>query len=165
MVSTILPVSFLIFKMAPALPLNVATLNIRGLAGKRKQSQLYRRVTERDVDVLSVQETIVGGDAETGSLVQLFASRFFVVVSHSVGTSAGCVLFVKKLPGLEVNAQFSCEAGRCAFLDFALNNTEWRVVCVYAPNRVEERAQFFLGLEQHLCVEKKLLVQGDLIAY
>lgn len=70
------------------------------------------------------------------------------MVSHAVGTSAGCVLFVKKLPGLEVLGHFSCESGRCALLDFSLNSTDWRIVCLYAPNVADERAQFFQGIQQ-----------------
>lgn len=147
--------------MAPAFPLKVATINVRGLAGKRKQSQLYRLLTERDIDVLAVQETKVYGEEETGSMVQRFTSRFFVVVSHALGTSAGCVLFVKKLPELRVNGHFSCPTGRCVMLDFSLNSDEWRIVCVYAPNKVEERALFFHGLEQRLCAEKQTILLGD----
>uniref|UniRef100_L7LZ86 exodeoxyribonuclease III n=1 Tax=Rhipicephalus pulchellus TaxID=72859 RepID=L7LZ86_RHIPC len=154
-------VSFSFVKMAPAFPLKVATINVRGLAEKRKQSQLYRLVTERYIDVLAVQETKVDDDEATSSMVQRFASRFYVVVSHAVGTTAGCILFVKKLPGLQVNAHFSCAAGRCAVLDFTLNNTEWRVVCVYAPNKVEERALFFHSLEQRLSEARQLMLLGD----
>lgn len=45
----------------------VATLNVRGLASRRKQSQLYRLVSEHDLDILAVQETKVEGDDETGA--------------------------------------------------------------------------------------------------
>lgn len=96
------PGLFLLYEMVPRSPIKVDTLNVRELASKKKQSQVYRILTEHDIDVLAVQETKVDGEDETGNMVRRFTSRFFAVVSHARGTSAGCVIFVKNVPGLEV---------------------------------------------------------------
>lgn len=58
-----------------------------------RKSQLYRLLTDVDIDALAVQETKVDGDEETGRMVQRFTTRYFACVSHAVGTSAGCILF------------------------------------------------------------------------
>lgn len=46
-------------------PFRIATLNARGLSAKRKQNQLYRMVTERDLDVVAIQETKVESEDQT----------------------------------------------------------------------------------------------------
>lgn len=140
--------------MATNPSLSLGTLNVRGLAAKRKQSQVYRLLVDHDLDVLAVQETKVDGEEETGSMVQRFTYNYYTVVSHALGTSAGCVLFVRKLPGLVIDGYFSCTSGRLVFCDFSYCNVQWRVFCIYAPNTVQERANFFLSLKHHLHVQK-----------
>lgn len=82
---------------------------------------------------------------------------FAVVDSQADGTSAGSVLFDKKLPGLQVSGHFSCEAGRCAVLGFALNNTECRVR-VRTQHGRRKGFVFFHGLEQRLCAENLVML-------
>lgn len=116
---------------------------------------------DHDLDVLAVQETKVDGEEETGSMVQRFTYNYYTVVSHALGTSAGCVLFVRKLPGLVIDGYFSCTSGRLVFCDFSYCNVQWRVFCIYAPNTVQERANFFLSLKHHLHVQKMIACVGD----
>lgn len=141
--------------------LNVATLNVRGLASKRKQSQVYRLLIDQDIDVLAVQETKVDGEEETEGMVRRFTSSYYASVSHAVGTSAGCVLLVKKLPGLEMQAVTACLSGRLVVCDCQCNSVEYRIICVYAPNALEARLDFFDSLKQHLNTERRLMLLGD----
>lgn len=147
--------------MEPSESLNLATLNVRGLSSKRRQSQVYRLLTDLDVDVLAVQETKVEGDDETGDMVRRFTSRYFVCVSHAVGSSAGCLLFVKKLSGLVVKQVFSGLSGRLVIGDVELAEEQWRFICLYAPNDAKERTVFFSNVRPYLTAEKRLVVLGD----
>nr|XP_054933534.1 uncharacterized protein LOC129387866 [Dermacentor andersoni] len=75
--------------MASQTSLTLATLNVRGLASRKKQSQLYRLLMEEDLDVLAVQETKVEGEEETANMLRGFAARYHAVVSHAIGRSGG----------------------------------------------------------------------------
>lgn len=141
--------------------LSVATLNVRGLSTRRKQSQVYRLLTEQDIDVVAVQETKVEGEEETEAMVRRFTSRYYACVSHAVGISAGCVLLLKKLPGLVVEGVTSCRSGRLVVCDCSLDNVNFRIVCVYAPNAVIEREKFFGTLRQHVDTDRMLIITGD----
>lgn len=79
--------------------LRIATLNVRGLGTKKKQSQLYRLANELVLDVLAAQETKVDGDEQTGSMVRRFTTHYIAVVSHAVGTSADCVVCAPECGG------------------------------------------------------------------
>lgn len=147
--------------MALSPSLSIATLNVRGLAARRKQSQVLRLVTDQDIDVLAVQETKVDGEEETGSMVLRFTERYYVVVSHALGTSAGCLLFVKKLNGLFVQSIFSCQSGRIVYCDFVLCGVQYRTIGIYAPNGIEERVGFFSDLFQHVSCDRRVVVLGD----
>lgn len=84
-----LSVSSPLMKMAPETTLRVATLNVRGLAGKKKQSQVHRLLTDHDIDVLAVQETKVDGEEETGSMVRRFTVDFTPLLATQLGHRPG----------------------------------------------------------------------------
>lgn len=147
--------------MASETSLCLSTLNVRGLAAKRKQSQVYRLMTDQDLDVLAIQETKIAGEADTASMVQRFTSRYYAVVSHANGASAGCVLFVKKLSGLVMQETVSSPTGRLVVCDFLLCDKEWRILCLYAPNEVDARENFFANVKQYLSTQKRVVLMGD----
>lgn len=145
----------------PDKSLRFATINVRGLAARRRQRQLYRLVTEQELDIIAVQETKIEGDVETESMVLPFTSRYYACVSHAVGRSGGCVLFVRQRLGLEVHAVKSDVSGRMVVCDFVFGSVEWRVICLYAPNVLEERTQFFESVKNYCHVKGNLVLIGD----
>ncbi|KAG0443214.1 hypothetical protein HPB47_015172 [Ixodes persulcatus] len=86
----------------------VATLNVRGLAARRRQQQLYRLLTEHDLDIIAIQETKVESKDQTDYMVRPFQARYEVCVSHAVGFSAGCCLFLRKSLGAAVQTVTTC---------------------------------------------------------
>lgn len=124
-------------------PFRVATINVRGLAARRRQYQLSRLFAENELDIIAVQETKVESQEQTDRMVQPFRTLFNVCVSHAVGTSGGCCLFFRKSLGFVETDVISCAHGRFVICDFSFSSMEWRVICVYAPNRELERKLFF----------------------
>lgn len=110
--------------------LRIATLNVRGLAARRRQSQLYRLVTEQDLDIVAVQETKVESEDGTERMVRPFTTCYDVCVSHAIGTSAGCVLLVRQCLGAVIQTVTTCELGRLVVCDFSLSGLEWRVISI-----------------------------------
>lgn len=122
--------------------LRVGTLNVRGLCSRRRQCQLSRLFIEYDLDIVAVQESKMEGEGQTESMVRVFESRYDVCVSHAVGTSGGCLLLLRK--GLFTEEQvISDESGRFVLCDFSFSCNLFRVLCIYAPNRIDERVYFF----------------------
>lgn len=141
--------------------LRIATLNVRGLAAGRRQNQLYRLVTEQDLDVVAIQETKVEGEDQTERMVRPFTARYDACVSHAVGKSAGCVLFVRKCLGAVIHSVVTCELGRLVVCDFSFEDREWRIICVYAPTRVQERRIFFESVRHYCDTERVVCLLGD----
>lgn len=82
--------------MAGALPLTFGTLNVRGLRSKRRQGQLLHLLRSRALDVIAIQETKIESDDDTAAAVAPFLSEYEVCVSHAIGVSGGCMIFVSE---------------------------------------------------------------------
>lgn len=141
--------------------LRVATLNVRGLAARRRQYQLSRLCLENDLDILAVQETKVESEEQTGRMVQPFRSRYNVCVCHSVGTSGGCALFLRNSLGIVEETVIVCETGRLIVCDFTFSGFQWRIVCVYAPNQENDRRMYFERVARYVNCERFVILMGD----
>lgn len=138
-----------------------ATLNVRGLSSRRRQYQLSRLIAEHDLDVIAVQETKVHREDETDRMVAPFSATYNVCVSHADGLSGGCAIFIKRSMGAVETSIRSSESGRFVVCDLSLMNFEWRVICLYAPNRDNERKAFFEEIGGFLDCSKYVILIGD----
>lgn len=141
--------------------LKVATLNVRGLAAKRRQYQLSRILLENDIDIIAVQETKVENQEQTERMISPFRARYNVCVCHAVGTSGGCALLIRNSLGVCEESVVVSEDGRMIVCDFVFCEYPWRIVCIYAPNRERERKMFFEDIETYLKCDRQLIVLGD----
>lgn len=142
-------------------PLKVGTLNVRGLASRRRQVQLNRLLGELDLDIAAIQETKVEDEQQTDNMVFAFRSRFNVCVSHAAGLSAGCCLFLRKDIGIAEKEVVTCARGRFIVCDFMYEKLELRVIAVYAPTVRKERREFFEQLVPFLECGRALIFLGD----
>lgn len=99
-------------------PLRVATPNVRGHAARRRQYQLSRLFAENELDIIAIQETKVESLEQTDRMVQPFRTLFNVCVSHAVGTSGRCCLFIRRSLDVAETAMLSCAYGRFVLCDF-----------------------------------------------
>lgn len=96
-------------------------------------------------------------------MVQTFRARYNVCVSHSVGGSAGCAVFLRNSVGIFEESVSVCERGRFIVCDFLYSEMAWRVICVYAPNKEVDRRLFFFfeSLKVYLHCERHVIFLGD----
>lgn len=123
--------------------LTFATLNVRGLNLRRKQYQLQRMLVDEQPDFLALQETKMGEDESISRMLSPYLGRYEIAVSHAVGYSAGCFLFLKQSVRYTNLQVVTDECGRFISCDFTLSGVDWRLICVYAPNNARERGFFF----------------------
>lgn len=121
---------------------------------------MSRLFIEKGLDVIAVQESKIESEAQTESVVRLFESCYYVCVGHAVGTSGGCFLFIRKSLGT-VTKVVSCESGRLVLCDLSISNSNFRLVCIYAPNNVEERLVFVENIYECLQTDRLVILLGD----
>lgn len=118
--------------------LRVATINVRGLADRRRQYQPSRLFAENEVDIIAVQETKVENQERTDRKVQPFRTLLCVCFSHADVTSGDCCLFDRRSLDVVESSIVSCAYGRFVLRDFSWSNVHWSAICVYAATRVRE---------------------------
>lgn len=138
-------------------PFRCATLHVRGFNSRKKQYQVKRLLNEENIDILAVQETKMHEDDQIALALRPFLSAYEVCVSHAVGTSAGCFLFLAKRIALTDLKVTTDSGGRLIFCDFLLGGLQWRVLCIYAPNRICERESFFRQITEYVNCEKYMI--------
>ncbi|KAH9372411.1 hypothetical protein HPB48_009635 [Haemaphysalis longicornis] len=141
--------------------LHCTTLNVRGLSERKRQSQLYRLISERQLDVVAFQETKVETEQSTERMVRVFSSSYEVYVSHAVGLSEGCLILIRRSSGAVLQNVTSNLSGRFVICDFILASKKWRIVYVYAPTKADERKVFFEELQARLGTERVVVLMGD----
>lgn len=138
-----------------------ATLNVRGFNSRKKQYHLKRLLEDKDVDFLAVQETKLSTQEQVDRALEGFLNKYEVCVSHADGLSGGCLLFLKmsfQLTELMVTTDL---CGRFIMCDFRASDIMWRVICVYAPNDVNQRVIFFSHLRPYLICDRVVVLLGD----
>lgn len=123
--------------------LRFATLNVRGFNSRKRQYQLRRLLEHTEIDILALQETKLSTEEQVERALLSFLYNYEVCVTHAVGLSGGCFLFIKKSVNRSQVAITSDRCGRFVLCDFVVPESRWRVICVYAPNCVNERVAFF----------------------
>lgn len=141
--------------------MRIATLNVRGFSDRRRQNQVYRLVTDEDLDIVALQETKVGREDQTDRMVRPFIARYDVCVSHAVGFSAGCALLIRRSLGAALKTVTASETGRYVVCDLEYCSNEWRVMCVYGPTNTAERKAFFEEMRPWCETERLLILMGD----
>lgn len=115
---------------------------------RKKQYQVQRLLESQKPDFLAMQETKMAEEEQVANALKPFLSSYEVCVTHAVGVSGGCFLFVKRsFPLSELSVTVDTE-GRFIMCDILFVSVHWRLICVYAPSTVKDRVFFFSGLRR-----------------
>ena len=121
--------------------LSIISLNINGLrdVDKRRGVMQWLNSLPSPVDVLCLQETHCL--SETECRFWFLSSGYTCLVSPGSAHSCGCVMLFR--PTLHLVRSWPDDAGRYLLAEFTLQDSCFRVLCVYAPNRNPARNLFF----------------------
>lgn len=122
---------------------------------------MKRLLIDNGIDVLAIQETKVEGEEETALLLAPFLHSFEVCVSQASGLSGGCMLFFRKSLNALVKSVIVDSDGRFVICDCSINDVEYRIINLYAPNETNARKKFFQRIYSFLDCQRKLVMLGD----
>ena len=94
---------------------------------------------------------------------QYNGKRFY---SHGTNHSCGVMILIKDDLEFEVKSAVSDSKGRYILIDATVQGSDFLLVNIYAPNKVQEQCEFFSGLEKTIeklntSAEQKTVVGGD----
>ena len=152
--------------------IKVATLNVRGLNNNDKRNIIYSWIRKESYDICLLQESYCTLENSEkfkrgwkGDMLHSYSDS-----THSRGVS---ILFNRKLDYTVLSSTLfytvlsshTDKDGRMILVNLTLNNDEFTLVNIYAPNSVSERIAFFNKMKEfiqvHAVNRSKLIIAGD----
>ena len=128
--------------------LHIGSLNVRGLNDKVKRNNVYRWIDEKKYDICLIQETFCTKESRAkfdrdwkGKILHSFTNS-----SHSRGVA----ILLNKSTKYSIITSHTDELGRIILLNIKIEDLDYTIVNVYAPNSLSDRIQFFKGLSSFI---------------
>ena len=146
-------------------PLNVATLNIRGLRNMKKLNAVIKSIKRENLDIVSFQETFLINDRDVNDLKAEWkgVTHYSPAASHN---SMGLVtLFNPKYNDFIIEQVATTD--RIIVSSIVINNETFYIVNVYSPcnplEKIEFLKQLYTTLLQHIdnLNDKNVICLGD----
>ena len=118
--------------------ISITTLNVNGLRDANKRMGFIELLLCFNYDVLCLQETHISSYTECSAW--LSAAGYDCLISPGSNRSRGSVILYSS--SFSLQKQWSDTEGRLSWAEFAIRELSFRVLCVYAPNRVSARNDF-----------------------
>ena len=115
-------------------------LNVRGLRDSSKCARLLGELKSLSVHIVAVQETHFICTVDC----RVLEGNFNIFSAYGSRSSAGVSLIDGHTLDVDVDI-FAGDGGWLVVADVAVKSFKFRLVIVYVPNIVVERASFFIG--------------------
>ena len=120
-------------------------------------------LTRQKADIIFLQETYSTKEVEDIWNTQYKGKVFY---SHGTNHSCGVMILIKDDVEFEYKSSVFDTNGRYILIDATVQGSDFLLVNIYAPNKVQEQCEFFSGLEImveefNTSAEQKIVVGGD----
>ena len=142
----------------------VVCLNVRGIRTFEKRKAIFNWFMKQNADVCFLQGTYSTEEIENQWKAQWHGEIFFAHVSTH---SRRVAILIRKGFDFKFKSSRSDEEGRYLILEASIQDANFRLVNIYAPNVISKQSSFFLTLsdlisEQGLnASDCKILLGGD----
>ena len=144
--------------------LKVLTLNVRGLHDSLKRRKTFEWLKDQNAQIIFLQETFCTKDLEP-YLRAAWKGGSYHSISNSSHSKGVAILFSEHLEYQILN-KHSSNDGRKLLLNVKINEENYSIVCIYAPNGIKERSDFFKNLNRwinrYAINTDNLIVCGDM---
>ena len=120
-------------------------------------------LTRQKADIIFLQETYSTKEVEDIWNTQYKGKSYY---SHGTNHSRGVMILIKDDLEFEYKSSVLDTNGRYILIDATVQGSDFLLVNIYAPNKVQEQCEFFSGLEKmveefNTSAEQKIVVGGD----
>ena len=133
------------------------TLNVNGLRDTNKRLALLQWLSHLSLDFVCLQETHVLSPAECNT----WFSSFGYLSLASPGASHSCGSVILYRPRFSLTNSWIEDDGRFLMAEFKHNDSIFRLVCLYAPNRNPDRDEFFASCASSVDPSVPTVICGD----
>ena len=120
-------------------------------------------LTQQKADIIFLQETYSTKEVEDIWNTQYNGKSFY---THGTNHSCGVMILIKDDLEFGVKSAVSDSKGRYILIEATVQGSDFLLVNIYAPNKVQEQCKFCSGLEKTIeklntSAEQKIVVGGD----
>uniref|UniRef100_A0A3B3DKH2 Reverse transcriptase domain-containing protein n=1 Tax=Oryzias melastigma TaxID=30732 RepID=A0A3B3DKH2_ORYME len=160
-VSILVCAFLLLFSSFAMHSLRIGSLNINGGGrdrGKRAMLELFIKQNKLDIILLQETHTVAGDDTEWQ---KWWGGSCFL--SHGTSNSRGVSILISPTVRMTVLSHDQPVAGRMQAVKLRIEELNFTILNIYAPNAGGERESFFevIKLELEKCKEDQLILGGD----
>ena len=137
--------------------LRIISYNVRGLNNARKRTAIFKHLKESSCDVAFLQETYSSEMIENKWLQEWGGSGFLV---HGSKHSRGVAVLFRKHLDVAVLEKYLDAEGRFIVLKVKINDYQFNLINIYAPNREKEQITFINELKKTL-ENKEVLISDN----
>ena len=119
--------------------LHITSINTQGLRNINKRNRFYAWCKQQKASIIFTQETHF-----TNDIISQVKSEWEGQTIHSVGTSnsRGVSIFIHKNINVQIQDTTIDENGRYIICNVTINDIDYSLICIYAPNENKRRNAF-----------------------
>ena len=136
-------------------------MNVNGIAEKQKRTLTFRYLKKLDADIILLQETHNATFNDEQTWTTEWGGQAFW--SRGDNRSRGVAILIKPNSKMDMTIEDTQtdHEGRVVSIRTIINDNEYNIASVYAPNRPRQRKEFFNDLATQLTGTENLLLGGD----
>ena len=129
------------------LHLKLLSLNIRGLRDFVKRKAVVNWINKQNADIIFLQETYSTAEIENEWKYQWKGDMFF---SHGSNHSKGVLILTKNDLDFRAKKVTTDKNGRFIIMNAEIQDSQFLLVNLYAPNTVKEQLDLFSEIKHHI---------------
>ena len=128
--------------------INIVSLNVNGIRDHKKRSQIFQWLKLQNFDICLIQET----HCETQDDMKLWSNEWQGQTLWSNGNtfSKGVAFLIKPKLDIQILSSITDNDGRYLLANLKIDDFNFSIVNIYAPNHVAERKLFYNDLNAKL---------------
>ena len=124
---------------------SLASLNCNGLINSERRHDLFSFCVQKKYDIILLQETF--WDTRLHNQASLEWNGHIVSSCYNVQRSKGVCCMTKKDSDIELISYQNHIGGRLLQVDFLIDEVQFTIFNIYAPNALSDRKNFFIELK------------------
>ena len=143
--------------------LRLLSLNVKGISNFRKRRAVFTWCRKQKADVIFLHETHSTEEREKQWIKEWGSQIYF---SHGSSNSRGVAILLKKGIDIVGKKSFGDTCGGFIVIESKINDEEYILINVYAPNKDEQSVKFFHSLfnimrQNEYYNEDNIIIGGD----
>ena len=139
--------------------LSILSLNINGLNENKKRNNLFKKLSNKNIDIILLQET-----HSTKQITEKWQKEWSGKSFWNSGEKtkfSGVAILIKNNLKIQINTINQDKQGRILSLNLTFEKQNYQILNIYAPTRNSKKLKFYKHLHKYISINDKVILGGD----